>query len=203
MTQTFVTMQGWWCLESPLLPVWAQTVPTTGTSVGDMLPVRAVTHTQGTLREDMAYPCIVVLKQETLIPLCCCVIHRSCDGPPTETRPLNPRLSHEPSSQVWACTHTHTHTHTHTRIHTHTHTRTHTHTTRGDLDLTGTDNCTFNANQKALGKDDFRCIPNGVNGEVCFCPGGPLIIIAGVMYCTGVEDRMCVVWEKGVVSFIL
>ena len=49
----------------------------------------------------------------------------------------------------------------------------------GDLDLTGTDNCTFDANQKALGKDDFRKIPNGVNG---------------------VEDRMSVVWEKGVVS---
>ena len=49
----------------------------------------------------------------------------------------------------------------------------------GDLDLTGTDNCTFSANQKAMGKDDFRKIPNGVNG---------------------VEDRMSVVWEKGVVS---
>ena len=49
----------------------------------------------------------------------------------------------------------------------------------GDLDCTGTDNCTFSGNQKALGKDDFRSIPNGVNG---------------------VEDRMSVVWEKGVVS---
>jgi dihydropyrimidinase len=46
-----------------------------------------------------------------------------------------------------------------------------------ELDCVGTDNATFNANQKALGKDDFRAIPNG---------------------CNGIEDRMSVVWHKGV-----
>ncbi len=49
----------------------------------------------------------------------------------------------------------------------------------GHLECTGTDHCVFKADQKALGKDDFRKIPNGVNG---------------------VEDRMSVIWEKGVVS---
>ena len=47
----------------------------------------------------------------------------------------------------------------------------------GSLATVGTDNCTFSGNQKALGKDDFTQIPNGVNG---------------------IEDRMSVVWEKGV-----
>ncbi|XP_058822786.1 dihydropyrimidinase isoform X2 [Topomyia yanbarensis] len=46
-----------------------------------------------------------------------------------------------------------------------------------DLQTTGSDNCTFNKSQKELGRNDFSKIPNGVNG---------------------VEDRMSVVWEKGV-----
>ncbi|KAM7537882.1 hypothetical protein Aperf_G00000079166 [Anoplocephala perfoliata] len=52
----------------------------------------------------------------------------------------------------------------------------------GHLECTGTDHCVFKAEQKALGKDDFRKIPNGVNG---------------------VEDRMSVIWEKGVASGII
>ncbi|PAV63694.1 hypothetical protein WR25_07803 [Diploscapter pachys] len=47
----------------------------------------------------------------------------------------------------------------------------------GELHLTATDNCTFNCHQKELGRSDFTKIPNGVNG---------------------VEDRMAVVWHKGV-----
>lgn len=49
----------------------------------------------------------------------------------------------------------------------------------GQLHTTGTDNCTFTCKQKQMGLHDFTKIPNGVNG---------------------VEDRMSIVWEKGVHS---
>jgi dihydropyrimidinase len=47
----------------------------------------------------------------------------------------------------------------------------------GNLQTTATDHCTFCAEQKAAGKDDFTKIPNG---------------------CGGVEERMAVVWDAGV-----
>lgn len=47
----------------------------------------------------------------------------------------------------------------------------------GNLHTTATDHCTFCAEQKAMGKDDFTKIPNG---------------------CGGVEERMAVVWDAGV-----
>jgi dihydropyrimidinase len=52
----------------------------------------------------------------------------------------------------------------------------------GNLHTTATDHCTFCAEQKAMGKDDFTKIPNG---------------------CGGVEDRMSVVWDAGVNSGML
>ncbi|KAE8037291.1 hypothetical protein FH972_009892 [Carpinus fangiana] len=44
----------------------------------------------------------------------------------------------------------------------------------GVLQLVGTDHCSFNSTQKSLGIDDFRKIPNGVNG---------------------IEERMHLVWD--------
>lgn len=47
----------------------------------------------------------------------------------------------------------------------------------GTLQTTATDHCAFCSEQKAMGKDDFSRIPNGT---------------------AGVEERMMVMWEKGV-----
>jgi dihydropyrimidinase len=47
----------------------------------------------------------------------------------------------------------------------------------GNLQTTATDHCCFCADQKAMGKDDFRLIPNGTGG---------------------VENRMEVLWHHGV-----
>lgn len=49
----------------------------------------------------------------------------------------------------------------------------------GILQLVGTDHCVFNSTQKAMGIDDFRKIPNGVNG---------------------IEERMHLIWDTMVES---
>jgi dihydropyrimidinase len=50
------------------------------------------------------------------------------------------------------------------------------------IDVVGTDNCTFCTEQKRMGKDDFTKIPNGLNG---------------------LEDRLSIVWTKGVRTGLL
>lgn len=47
----------------------------------------------------------------------------------------------------------------------------------GSLQVLGSDHCVFSSQQKAMGQNDFRKIPNGING---------------------IEERMLVAWEKGV-----
>lgn len=52
----------------------------------------------------------------------------------------------------------------------------------GVIDVVGTDNCTFCTAQRRMGKDRFDKIPNGING---------------------LEDRLAVVWTKGVTQGLL
>ena len=65
-----------------------------------------------------------------------------------------------------------------------------------------TDHAVFTSEQKAAGRDDFRLIPNGVNGiEERMHVVWDTMVNSGVNGCVdGIEERMHVVWDA-VVNF--